>query len=185
MLPVTKNVRNNREYDAITKEMELIDLETQIAQKKIKELAVDIENKNEVLNETQERKLDREKDLEVKKKELDQLIAETEADEKKLQNDRKRATKHIEARLLRSYDKIRSGAKNGLAVVNVQREACGGCFNIVPPQRQADIKDQKKIIVCEHCGRILADVEDVIVEEKPKRKTTRKKTTKKKEEEEA
>lgn len=98
----------------------------------------------------------------MKKQELDQLVAESEADEKQLAVEREDQSKNVEERLLLSYNKIRNNALNGLAVVTVKRGACGGCFNVVPPQRQADIKDKKKIIVCEHCGRILADVDAVV-----------------------
>jgi len=104
----------------------------------------------------------RKKDLDAKKKELNVLIAESEEDEQKLMNNRDKAVKFVEERLLRPYDKLRGNYPNGLAVVLVKRGACGGCFSAVPPQRQADIKDKKRIIVCEHCGRILADVEDIV-----------------------
>ncbi len=171
------NVRNNREYDAITKEMELQALEIQISEKRIKEAAIKIEAKNEEIEETKGLKEERTKDLETKKKELDVITSESEEEEKKLLKYRDKAGKDIEERLLLGYNKIRNNALNGLAVVEVKRGACGGCFNVVPPQRQVDIKEKKKIIVCEHCGRILADVEAVIEVEKPKRKTTRRKTT--------
>jgi len=171
------NVRNNREYDAITKEMELQALEIQISEKRIKEAAIKIEAKNEEIEETKGLKEERTKDLETKKKELDVITSESEEEEKKLLKSRDKAGKDIEDRLLLGYNKIRNNALNGLAVVEVKRGACGGCFNVVPPQRQVDIKEKKKIIVCEHCGRILADVEAVIEVEKPKRKTTRRKTT--------
>jgi len=105
------------------------------------------------------------------------ITSESEEEEKSLLKSREKAGKGIEDRLLLGYNKIRNNALNGLAVVEVKRGACGGCFNVVPPQRQVDIKEKKKIIVCEHCGRILADVEEVIEKEKPKRKTTRRKTT--------
>jgi len=108
---------------------------------------------------------------------LDVIISETEVEEEKLMKSRERASKGIEERLYKSYNKIRLNARNGLAVVSVQRNACGGCFNMVPPQRQADIREKKKLIVCEHCGRILADVEEVIEEEKPKKRAGRKKKT--------
>jgi len=103
-------------------------------------------------------------------------VKESEADEEKMDKERNKATKNVEDRLLKSYEKVRDNMRNGLAVVPVKRGACGGCFNVVPPQKQAEIREKKKIIVCEHCGRILSDVEDVIEEEvKPKRRTTRKK----------
>lgn len=169
------NVRNNREYDAITKEMELQNLEIQISEKKIKESGAKIEAKNLEIDETKALMDERTKDLETKKSELDVITAESEDEEKTLLKSRDKAGKSIEERLLLGYNKIRNNALNGLAVVKVKRGACGGCFNVVPPQRQVDIKERKKIIVCEHCGRILADVEAVIEKEKPKRKTTRRK----------
>lgn len=163
------NVRNNREYDAITKEIELQDLEIQIAQKKIKEGQLAVEAKQQTIATTQGAMDERKKDLENKKKELDVIISETELEEEKLRKDWEKAVLNIETRLLRSYEKVRENSTNGLAVVTVKRDACGGCFNMVPPQRQADIREKKKVIVCEHCGRILADVEMVEEVEKPKR----------------
>ena len=172
------NVRNNREYDAITKEMELQQLEIQILEKRIKEAHEKIDAKKEEIEETKGMLNEREKDLAEKKEELENIVKESEADEQKMQKDRSKATKNVEERLLKSYEKVRGNMRNGLAVVPVKRGACGGCFNIVPPQKQAEIREKKKIIVCEHCGRILSDVEDVIEEEvKPKRRTTRKKAT--------
>ena len=168
------NVRNNREYDAITKEVELQQLEIQILEKRTKESFEKIEGKKVEIDETNGIMDERNKDLESKKGELDQLVAESEDDEKKLMKRRTSAAKGIEDRLFKSYEKVRDNARNGLAVVTVKRGACGGCFNVVPPQRQADIREKKKVIVCEHCGRILADVEEEIVEEKrPRRKSTR------------
>ncbi|ERM83717.1 hypothetical protein P872_02645 [Rhodonellum psychrophilum GCM71 = DSM 17998] len=168
------NVRNNREYDAITKELELQDLEIQVSKKKIAEAQVRIEGKNKDLDALNEILKDRKKDLTNKQEELETIVSESESEESKLRNDREKASKKIEERLLKSYAKIRENAKNGLAVVMVKREACGGCFNIVPPQRQADIREKKKLIVCEHCGRILAGVEDEIEEENaPKKKRSK------------
>ncbi|OEK01476.1 hypothetical protein BFP97_08060 [Roseivirga sp. 4D4] len=169
------NVRNNREYDAITKEMELQNLEIQISEKRIKEAHAKIDLKKEEIEKTQGELAERQKDLETKKSELEVLTKESETDEKKLLGERDKAAKNIEERLLISYTKLRTNARNGLAVVPVSRGACGGCFNVVPPQRQADIRDSKKITVCEHCGRILAEVTDEIVtEEKPKRSRRKK-----------
>jgi predicted nucleic acid-binding Zn-ribbon protein len=141
------NVRNNREYEAIAKEVELQRLEIQISDKKIKEAQYLIEQRNTEANVTRLRLDERRKDLDTKKA------------EKTLMTERETATQPVEARLLTAYDRIRSNMRNRLAVVLVRRDACGGCFNTVPPQRQADIISHKKIIVCEHCGRILADVE--------------------------
>jgi len=167
------NVRNNREYDAITKELELQDLEIQVSKKKIGEAQAKIEFKNNEVNELQEILKERLKDLNNKKDELGNIVSENENDESKLKTEREKATKKIEERLIKSYSKIRTNAKNGLAVVMVKRGACGGCFNIVPPQRQADIREKKKIIVCEHCGRVFAGVEDEIEEEGLKKKRSR------------
>ncbi len=156
------NVRNNREYDAISKEIELQQLEMELADKRTREFEFKILNKKDDVSETETRLNTRKKDLDAKKKELNVLIAESEEDEQKLLNNRDKAVKYVEERLLRPYDKLRGNYPNGLAVVLVKRGACGGCFSAVPPQRQADIKDKKRIIVCEHCGRILADVEDIV-----------------------
>ena len=170
------NVRNNREYDAITKEKELQELEIQISRKKIKEAEILITQKQEQIDNTKDAMNERVKDLDNKKSELEVIMKETATEEEKLNKDREKATKQIEDRLYHSYTRIRENARNGLAVVYVKRGACGGCFNMVPPQRQSDIKDQKKLIACEHCGRILADVE--FHEEPVKKKaTTRKRKT--------
>lgn len=159
------NVRNNREYDAITKELELQDLEIQVSKKKIIEAGVRIDQKKVDLDDLTSVMKDRKKDLDQKKDELSTIVSESETEESKLRTDREKATKKVEERLIKSYTKIRANAKNGLAVVMVKRGACGGCFNTVPPQRQADIREKKKLIVCEHCGRILAGVEDEVEEE--------------------
>ena len=154
-----QNVRNNREYEAIAKEVELQRLEIQIADKKIKEAAYQIDVKNVEIGGTRQKLEERRKDLDNKKGELDTIVGENEQEEKQLMSEREQATPPIEQRLLTAYTRIRGNVRNGLAVVLVRRDACGGCFNTVPPQRQADIISHKKIIVCEHCGRILADVE--------------------------
>ena len=165
------NVRNNREYDAITKEIELQQLEIQISDKKINESFENIKNIEQLIEETKLLLEERNKDLASKKAELEVIVAESEEEEQKLMKLREKATKNIEERLLKSYDKIRSNAKNGLAVVSIKRGACGGCFNIAPPQRQAEVRERKKLIVCEHCGRILASVEDVIEEPEKKKRS--------------
>ncbi|MGY6743852.1 MAG: zinc ribbon domain-containing protein [Cecembia sp.] len=167
------NVRNNREYDAITKELELQDLEIQVSKKKIGEAQAKIENKNKDVDELKEHLKERQKDLTNKQEELKTIVSESETEENKLKTDREKAIKKIEDRLYKSYTKIRNNAKNGLAVVMVKRGACGGCFNVVPPQRQADIREKKKLIVCEHCGRVFAGVEDEIEEEPTKKKRSR------------
>ncbi len=174
-------VRNNREFDSLTKEIEYQNLEIQLSEKKIKEAKANILSKNEIIESVDEELKGRKKDLKIKKDELDEIIAETQKDEEALLKKSKVAESKIEDRLLNAYFRIRSNARNGLAVVTVQRDACGGCFNKIPPQRQLDIRTHKKIIVCEHCGRILVDasldpnyVEPVIeVVEKPKVKKAR------------
>ncbi|TAE32305.1 MAG: hypothetical protein EAZ91_05425 [Cytophagales bacterium] len=153
------NVRNNREYDAISKEIELQSLEIELADKRINEASFRIRTKDEEIKATQAALNERKEDLKVKKQELDQILAESQEEEKHLHVEREKQAATVEERLLKSYERIRGNALNGLGVVPVRRGACGGCYNVVPPQRQADIKDRKKIIVCEHCGRILADVE--------------------------
>lgn len=150
-------VRNNREYDAITKEIEFQNLEIQLAEKRMKEASASLVLKTELLEKSKVEFEERSKDLKAKKSELDEIIAETEKDEKALQVDSEKAAADIEDRLLNAYKRIRSNTHNGLAVVAVERDACGGCYNKIPPQRQLDIRTNKKIIVCEHCGRILVD----------------------------
>lgn len=155
-------VRNNREYDSLTKEIEFQNLEIQLAEKRIKEAKASIDGKKQVVEDSSTLYEERKKDLDVKKKELDGIIAETEKEEKDLVKQSQTATKLIEERLLSAYNRIRTNARNGLSVVPVERGSCGGCFNSIPPQRQLDISSHKKIIVCEHCGRILVD--DYVVE---------------------
>ncbi|MCC7302221.1 MAG: hypothetical protein IT233_06245 [Bacteroidia bacterium] len=150
-------VRNNREYDSLTKEIEFQNLEIQLSDKRIKEAKAQIIAKNEVIELANEELKEKKKDLKAKKAELDEIIAETEKEEQELVKKSKTAEKMLEDRLFNAYTRIRKNAKNGLAVVPVQRDACGGCFNKIPPQRQLDIKASKKIIVCEHCGRLLVD----------------------------
>lgn len=151
------SVKNNREYDALSKEIELQKLEILLSQKKIKEIQVQLENKNETIAASRERLDAKQKDLEEKKVELEKIIAKTEKEEAKLKKEGDKVRKNIEARLLKSYDKIRSRYKNGISVAVVAREACGGCFNRIPPQVQIEIGVAKKIIACEHCGRVLVD----------------------------
>lgn len=150
-------VRNNREYDAITKEIEFQNLEIQLAEKRTKEAKASITIKSELLEKSKIEFEERSKDLKAKKGELDEIIAETEKEEKELVKDSIEAASHIEDRLLNAYRRIRANSRNGLAVVAVERDACGGCYNKIPPQRQLDIRLNKKIIVCEHCGRVLVD----------------------------
>ncbi|MGZ3884532.1 MAG: zinc ribbon domain-containing protein [Bacteroidia bacterium] len=150
-------VRNNREYDAITKEIEFQNLEIQLAEKRMKEAKAGIAAKSELLERSTTEFEERKKDLKVKKNELDEIIAETEKEEKELIKESEKAAAKIEDRLFNAYKRIRANTRNGLAVVTVDRDACGGCYNKIPPQRQLDIRTNKKIIVCEHCGRILVD----------------------------
>ncbi len=160
------DVKNNREYDAISKEIEIQGLEIQVSEKKIKEYSFEIQNKTEVYESALANITERKKDLELKKAELDTITAETEKDEASILVKAQEAEKHIDERLLIAYNRLRSNAKNGLAVVTIQRDSCSGCFNQIPPQRQLDIRQRKRIIVCEHCGRILVD-EGFALEENP------------------
>lgn len=151
------NVKNNREYDALNKEIEIQGLEIQASEKRIKEAQYEIEIKNKII-ETSKAELDgRKQDLENKKAELDNIVEETKKEENGLESARKEASTFIEERLLLAYNKIRTSMKNGLGVAAINRDSCGGCFANIPPQRQLDIRQRKKIIVCEHCGRILVD----------------------------
>jgi hypothetical protein len=150
-------VKNNREYDAITKEIEFQNLEIQLCEKRIKEYKAIIAAKEDFLSKAEEDLKDKKKDLKVKKSELDEIIEETQKEEEDLVIESEKRSKAIEARLINAYKRIRSNSRNGLAVVPIERDACGGCFNKIPPQRQLDIKTHKKIIVCEHCGRVLVD----------------------------
>lgn len=163
------DVRNNREFEAINNELELQHLEIQLADKRIKEAEFRINQKQTEVDKTAEEKGELAKELEHKKSELEKLISDSHADEEKLIRQSARQSKKVEDRLLKAYTRIRGAAKNGLAVVEIDRGACGGCFNVVPPQRQADIMEKQKIIVCEHCGRILADAETIEVHRKRRR----------------
>ena len=174
------NVRNNREYDAISKEVESQELDTKIFVKKSAENEENIEEIKLKIKETKKLIKERNEALKSKKADLDVLSGESQDEEKKLDTLKKKASKKIESSLLLSYEKLVERQRNGLAVVKVKRSACGGCFNVVPPQRQAEIKEKKKIILCEYCGRILADVIVEVVEDKPKKRTKRKTSTKKK-----
>lgn len=151
------NVRNNREFDSLTKEIEYQNLEIQLNEKKIKEFTLALENKKLDVEKANSVLKERRNDLEIKKAELDDIVAETEKEEKELLQKSIDNQKYIEERLLTAYKRIRENARNGLAVVKIERDACGGCFNKIPPQRQLDIRMHKKIIVCEYCGRILVD----------------------------
>jgi predicted nucleic acid-binding Zn-ribbon protein len=151
------NVRNNREYDSLTKEIEYQNLEIQLSEKRIREYQVTLDEKKDEIGKYQKQLQDRKNDLDIKRSELDDIIAETEKEEKDLITSSEENRQYIEERLLTAYTRIRKNARNGLAVVQIERDACGGCFNKIPPQHQLDIRMHKKIIVCEYCGRILVD----------------------------
>ena len=153
------NVRNNREYDSLSKEIEFQTLEIELSKKKINEFTVQMNDKIIQINDARDKFEERKKDLESKKHELDEIVTETQKEEEALNLKSENIENRIEPRLLTAYKRIRNNARNGLAVVTVERDACGGCFNNIPPQRQLDIKSRKKIIVCEYCGRILVDDE--------------------------
>ena len=191
------SVKNNREFDMLNKEIEFQELEVQLQEKKINEAkkAIDerhasMESSNAIINERME-------DLTAKRAELEDIVTETKAEEEKLREKSKSLELLIEPRLLGAFKRIRKNSRNGLGIVYVQRDACGGCFNKIPPQRQLDIRMHKKVIVCEYCGRILVDPElagvkiEKPVEEKPKRRratssaTSARRTTRKAAEEPA
>jgi hypothetical protein len=151
------NVRNNREYDSLSKEIEFQNLEIQLSEKRIKEFTSEIDNKKELINTSKVALSERLEDLDRKQKELEEITTETKIEEEKLKAKAEKIELMIEPRLLSAFKRIRKNARNGLAVVTIQRDACGGCFNKIPPQRQLDIASRKKIIVCEYCGRILVD----------------------------
>ena len=150
-----EKVRNNREFESLAKEIEFQELEIKLHDKKSKEAKIRISGKKEVLDEALERMEFRKTDLKTKKAELEEIVAETQKDEDKLQKQSDAAKTKIDDRLITAYERLRENSKNGLAVVSVERDACGGCFNKIPPQRQLDIATKRKVIVCEHCGRIL------------------------------
>ena len=183
------NVKNNREFDTLNKEIEFQNLEIELCNKKIREAATKVEERKSDLKRAEEQVADRRLALDEKKNELDEIVEETRVEEERLKDKAKDLELKVEPRLLTSFKRIRKNARNGLGIVYVQRDACGGCFNKIPPQRQLDIKMHKKIIVCEYCGRILVDPElagiktAVAEEEKPKRKraTRTKRTVVKKE----
>ncbi|MCT4664260.1 MAG: C4-type zinc ribbon domain-containing protein [Flavobacteriales bacterium] len=152
-----KNVRNNREYEALSKEIEFQELEIQLAEKHIKEFKASIDRIKDTITNSEGAAGERELDLKQKKSELETIVLETEKDEKKLNRELAKAEKVIDDRLLKAYKRLRDNLTNRMAVVKVERDACGGCYSKIPPQRQLDIATHKKIIVCEHCGRVLID----------------------------
>ena len=175
------HVANNREYDLINKEIEFQQLDVELCNKRIREAAAQEKTREEYLEKSKQALDNRIQDLEIKKNELDEIIAETKAEEEKLREKSKNLELAIEPRLLQAFKRIRKNSRNGLGIVYVQRDACGGCFAKIPPQRQLDVRMRKKVIVCEYCGRILIDPElagvknDKPAEEKNKRKVVRRK----------
>lgn len=159
------NVRNNREFDSLSKEIEFQNLEIELSEKRIKEYTAEMAAKKETISNSKVLLSEREEDLQRKKNELAEITEETKIEEEKLKSKSEKIETFIEARLLGAFKRIRKNARNGLAVVTIQRDACGGCFNKIPPQRQLDIASRKKIIVCEYCGRILVDEKINVVED--------------------
>jgi uncharacterized protein len=151
------NVRNNREYDSISKELEFQSLEIQLSEKRIKEFSFKLESIKSEVEKSEAFLAERKNDLDIKKNELEDIIVDTENEEKDLLSKSEDNQKYVEERMVVAYQRIRKNARNGLAVVKIERDACGGCFNKIPPQHQLDIRMHKKIIVCEYCGRILVD----------------------------
>lgn len=151
------NVKNNREFEAINKEIEMQQLEEKLCEKHIKDATEDIADKARQLESAKKAVSGKETHLTTKKGELEKIIKDTEKEEKKLLKEEETAREDVEERFLNSYDRIRNNYRNGLAVVPVERDSCGGCFHAIPPQKQSEIKLRKKVMVCENCGRILAD----------------------------
>lgn len=172
-----ENVRNNREYDFLSKEIEFQTLEIELCEKRIKEFSEQEAEKSAEAASSIHALEERQKDLDVKKNELDEIVSETKQEEEKLRDKAKDLETKIEPRLLQSFKRIRKNSRNGLGIVYVQRDACGGCFNKIPPQRQLDIRSRKKIIVCEYCGRIMIDPELAGVTLEPKAEPVKEKTT--------
>ena len=176
------NVRNNREFDLLNKEIEYNRLVIEHDEKKINDARRDEKQKNEELEKSKNQLEERQKDLELKRSELDEIVAETKAEEEKLREQARNLELTIETRLLASFKRIRKNSRNGLGIVYVERDACAGCFSKIPPQRQMDIRIRKKIIVCENCGRIMIDPELAGVKQEqqeapaPKRRGIRRKT---------
>ena len=151
------NVRNNREFDSLSKEIEFQKLEMELSEKRIREFTAELSSKKEAILTSANLLKERLEDLDRKQRELEEITAETQIEEERLKSKAEKIEGNIEVRLVTAFKRIRKNARNGLAVVTVQRDACGGCFNKIPPQRQMDIASRKKVIVCEYCGRILVD----------------------------
>ena len=154
-----ENVKNNREFEAINKEVEMQELEVKLNDKHIKDAGIELKDRAMQRSRTEDKIKEVEKGLKQKRAELEKIIAETEKEEKELAKDSAEAKEKVDPRLLTAYERIRHSYRNGLSVVPILRDSCGGCFNVIPPQRQSEIRQRKKIIVCEHCGRILVDVD--------------------------
>jgi predicted nucleic acid-binding Zn-ribbon protein len=165
-------VRNNREFESLGKEIEFQKLEIQLSEKWVKECKASITTKQELISQSESLLKEKQKDLKVKKDELEEIISETEKEEKSLIKKANEASEHINPLLLQAYNRIRPNFKNGLAVVTIERGACAGCFIKIPPQRQTEILTHKKLVVCEHCGRILVD--NSLIEENKKSEPTSK-----------
>ena len=159
------NVRNNREFDSLSKEIEFQNLEIELSEKRIKEFTAEMTIKKETIDNSKKQLKEREEDLDRKKNELKEITEETKIEEEKLKSKSEKIESFIEPRLLTAFKRIRKNARNGLAVVTIQRDSCGGCFAKIPPQRQLDIASRKKIIVCEYCVRILMDENINIIED--------------------
>ncbi|MBC7552912.1 MAG: hypothetical protein H7257_02925 [Taibaiella sp.] len=153
------NVKNSREFEAINKEMEMQELEVRLNEKHIKDAGFDLRDRTNVRIKTEEKIKDVEEALKLKRDELEKITIDTDKEEKQLAEKSNEAKGKVDPRLLTAYERIRKSYRNGLAVVPVMRDSCGGCFNVIPPQRQSEIRQHKKIIVCEHCGRIVVDID--------------------------
>ena len=173
------HVSNNREFDSLNKEIEFKNLEIELAEKRIREFTNTINAKKEEIENNRALVAEKQQDLEVKKSELQEIIEENRQEEERLREKCKNLELNIEPRLLQSFKRIRNNTRNGLGIVYVQRESCGGCFNKIPPQRQLDIRMRKKIIVCEYCGRIMIDPELAGVKEEVKKVEAPKRRTRK------
>ena len=173
------HVSNNREFDSLNKEIEFKNLEIELAEKRIREFTNTINAKKEEIENNRALVAEKQQDLEIKKSELQEIIEENRQEEERLREKCKNLELNIEPRLLQSFKRIRNNTRNGLGIVYVQRESCGGCFNKIPPQRQLDIRMRKKIIVCEYCGRIMIDPELAGVKEEVKKVEAPKRRTRK------
>jgi predicted nucleic acid-binding Zn-ribbon protein len=152
-----ENVKNNREFEALNKEVEMQELEVKLNEKHIKDALIEQKDRQVLRTRTEEKIQVLEEALKTKKSELERIIGETEKEEEALTKESEEAKEKVDPRMIGAYERIRNSYRNGLAVVPIMRDSCGGCFNVIPPQRQSEIRQHKKIVVCEHCGRILVD----------------------------